>query len=51
MVLHAATSEAVPPAAYREYVLEDCAWPATKIMFDVASCASLRVYFRLVSVA
>ena len=51
LVLHAATNEPVPSAAYREYVLHDCAWPATKLMLDVTACTNLRVYFRLLSVA
>ena len=51
LVLHTVTNEPVPSAAYREYVLEDCAWPATKIMLDVTACTNLRVYFRLLSVA
>jgi hypothetical protein len=51
LVLHAATAETVPSTAYREYVLEDCAWPATKIMLDVTACTNLRVYFRLLSVS
>jgi hypothetical protein len=51
LVLHTVTNEPVPSTAYREYVMDDCAWPATKIMLDVTACTNLRVYFRLLSVA
>ena len=51
IVLHEATNEAVPSATYREFVLPDCAWAASKVMLAVPSCTNLRVYFRLVPVS
>ena len=51
IVLHAGTSESVPKASYKEYVLPACAWPVTKLLLDVPACTNLRVYFRLVPVA
>jgi hypothetical protein len=51
IVLHDATNQQVPSATYREFVLPDCAWAASKVMLSVPSCANLRVYFRLVPVS
>ena len=52
IVVHVGASESVPSSSYKEYVLAACAWPVTKLHFDVAAtCSNLRVYFRLLAVA
>jgi hypothetical protein len=50
IVLHEATNQQVPSATYREFVLPDCAWAASKVLLAVPSCTNLRVYFRLLTV-
>ena len=52
ITLHVGTSETLSASAYREYVHDACAWPATELKLSVSgACSNLRVYFRLVPVA